>query len=29
MIQSKIAPIIFNAGERVPFLGNAETWPTS
>jgi hypothetical protein len=29
MKQSKVAPIIFNAGERVPFLGNGETWPTS
>jgi uncharacterized membrane protein required for colicin V production len=29
MAQSKIAPIIFNAGERVPFLGNGQTWPTS
>jgi hypothetical protein len=29
MVQSKVAPIIFNAGERVPFLGNGETWPKS
>ena len=29
MAQSKIAPIIFNAGERVPFLGNGQTWPAS
>ncbi|MGO8687479.1 MAG: CvpA family protein [Candidatus Dormibacteria bacterium] len=27
MAESKVAPIVFNAGERVPFLGDGRTWP--
>ena len=29
MAESKVAPVIFNAGERVPFLGSGESWPAS
>jgi uncharacterized membrane protein required for colicin V production len=29
MVQSKVAPIIFNAGEHLPFVGGSQTWPTS
>ena len=28
MVQSTVAPIIFNVGEQVPFLGNGESWPS-
>ena len=29
MVKSEVAPIIFNAGERLPFVGGSQTWPTS
>ena len=29
MVQSKVAPVIFNIGESLPFLGNGQTWPAS
>jgi uncharacterized membrane protein required for colicin V production len=29
MVQSKVAPVIFNIGESLPFLGNGQIWPAS
>jgi uncharacterized membrane protein required for colicin V production len=29
MVESKVAPVIYNAGERLPVVGGSETWPTS
>jgi uncharacterized membrane protein required for colicin V production len=29
MVQSQVAPVIFNIGQNVPFLGNGQTWPAS
>jgi uncharacterized membrane protein required for colicin V production len=29
MVQSRIAPVIFNVGENLPFGDNGQTWPTS
>jgi len=29
MVQSQVAPVIFNIGQNVPFLGSGQTWPVS
>jgi len=29
MVQSQVAPVIFNIGQTIPFLGSGQTWPVS
>jgi uncharacterized membrane protein required for colicin V production len=29
MVQSKVAPVIFDIGEHLPFIGGSQTWPSS
>ena len=29
MVQSQVAPVIFNIGQNIPFLGSGQTWPVS
>jgi len=29
MVQSQVAPVIFNIGQNIPFLGSDQTWPVS